>query len=151
MFSIIADDILTEALKKLQENGMGNAVDEESANYLFSSIAQLYTCNSLVKAPIRKTTYGPLYQIMHLNGASFKGDYLILYSGMKYHKKIFGDGVGVLRMRDYFEMYVNCYTENKCSGIIINPLSSEETIVTNDCIEEIFKLINGKINYKMNN
>lgn len=146
MFSIIADDILTEALKKLQENRIGNAVDEESANYLFRTIAQLYAWNSLVKAPIRKTTHGPSYQMMHLNGVNFNGDYLILYSGMKYHKKIFGNGVGVLRMQDYLGMYINCYTENKCSGIIINPLSLEETILTNDCIEYIFKQIYNEVN-----
>lgn len=55
---------------------MGNAIDEKLANYLFNAIAQLYI---LVKASIRKTAYGLSYQMMHLNGAYFKGDYLILY------------------------------------------------------------------------
>lgn len=45
----------------------------------------------------------------------------------------------MLRIRDYLEMYMNCYTENKYCEIIINPKSTEETVLMNDSIRYIFK------------
>lgn len=145
---IIADDILTEALVKIKENRIGNSVDQDMANYLFNTMARLYIENKWIKAPVRKTPSGPSYQTLYLKEEHFEGYYLILYSDIKYHRKKFGEGIGMLSMKDYLEMYINCYSENKCSGIIINPESSEETILANDCIEYIFKQIFNLVNIK---
>ena len=70
----------------------------------------------------------------------------ILYSEDKYFKKCYGNSISLIRIQDFFDMYFRCSNENNYAGIIFNPTSSEEFILIDSCIREIFKYASIEIN-----